>query len=106
MAMRAHLQQRIDILAIMKSIGAWSSDILRIYLLQTLFLGLAGGLLVVSYSEQALSGFFRWCWVSCLPVHAHLQLPVRSVFAGLGTGILTTLLFCLPPLLDVRKDSS
>ena len=31
------------------------------------------------------------------------SLPVRSVFAGLGTGILTTLLFCLPPLLDVRK---
>jgi len=38
-----------------------------------------------------------------LPIHAHLQLPWRSVFAGLGTGILTTLLFCLPPLLDVRK---
>ena len=42
MAMRAHLQQRIDILAIMKSIGARSSDILRIYLLQTLLLGRSG----------------------------------------------------------------
>jgi putative ABC transport system permease protein len=39
MAMRAHLQQRIEILAIMKSIGARSADILRIYLLQTLLLG-------------------------------------------------------------------
>ncbi|MGB6611932.1 MAG: ABC transporter permease, partial [Acidobacteriaceae bacterium] len=38
MAMRAHLQQRIEILAIMKSIGARSADILRIYLLQTLLL--------------------------------------------------------------------
>ena len=47
MAMRAHLQQRIDILAIMKSLGARSSDILRIYLFQTLLLGLAGGLLGV-----------------------------------------------------------
>ncbi len=102
MAMRAHLQQRIDILAIMKSIGARSSDILRIYLLQTLFLGLAGGLLGV-----ALGAGVEWIFPAVLgrllPIHAHLVLPMRSVFAGLGTGILTTLLFCLPPLLDVRK---
>src|SRR5271155_4759583 len=102
MAMRAHLQQRIDILAIMKSIGARSSDILRIYLLQTLFLGLAGGLLGV-----VLGGGVEWIFPivlgRLLPVHAHLQLPFRSIAAGLGTGILTTLLFCLPPLLDVRK---
>jgi putative ABC transport system permease protein len=102
MAMRAHLQQRIDILAIMKSIGARSSDILRIYLLQTLFLGLAGGLLGV-----ALGAGVEWVFPlvlgKLLPIHTHLQLPLRSVLAGLGTGILTTLLFCLPPLLDVRK---
>ncbi len=47
MAMRAHLAQRMDILAVMKSIGARSSDILRIYVLQTTLLGLAGGLLGV-----------------------------------------------------------
>ncbi len=102
MAMRAHLQQRIDILAIMKSIGARSSDILRIYLLQTLFLGLAGGLLGVALGA-GVEWIFPLVLGKLLPIHAHLQLPVRSVFAGLGTGILTTLLFCLPPLLDVRK---
>jgi len=37
-----------------------------------------------------------------LPVATELGFPWRSVFAGLGTGLLTTLLFCLPPLLDVR----
>jgi putative ABC transport system permease protein len=102
MAMRAHLQQRIDILAIMKSIGARSSDILRIYLLQTLFLGLAGGLLGVILGA-GVEWIFPLVLGSLLPIHAHLQLPIRSIFAGLGTGILTTLLFCLPPLLDVRK---
>ena len=30
------------------------------------------------------------------------QFPWQSALAGLGTGLLTTLLFCLPPLLDVR----
>jgi putative ABC transport system permease protein len=102
MAMRAHLQQRIDILAIMKSIGARSSDILRIYLLQTLLLGAVGALLGIAFGlgvEWALPFFFG----KLLPLQPPLRLPVRSVSAAFGTGILTTILFCLPPLLDVRK---
>ena len=102
MAMRAHLQQRIEILAIMKSIGARSSDILRIYLFQTLLLGLAGGVLGVALGA-GVEWIFPTVLGSLLPIHAHLKLPVRAVLAGLGTGVLTTLLFCLPPLLDIRK---
>ena len=44
MAMHAHLEQRMDMLAILKAIGAGSGDLLRIFLLQTMALGLAGGL--------------------------------------------------------------
>src|SRR5271168_3993385 len=102
MAMRAHLQQRIDILAIMKSVGARSSDILRIYLLQTLLLGAVGGLLGIAFG-LGVEWIFPAVLGKLLPIHAHLTLPFRSIAAGLGTGILTTLLFCLPPLLDVRK---
>lgn len=102
MAMRAHLQQRIEILAIMKSIGARSADILRIYLLQTLLLGLAGALLGVGLGlgvEYALPVLLG----KLLPVHATVRLPLNPVLAALGTGVLTTVLFCLPPLLDVRR---
>ncbi|HEX3662353.1 MAG TPA: FtsX-like permease family protein [Acidobacteriaceae bacterium] len=101
MAMRAHLQQRIEILAIMKSIGARSADILRIYLLQTLLLGTAGALigvalgLGVEYAFPTLLG-------KLLPLRPAIRLPLNPVLAALGTGILTTVLFCLPPLLDVR----
>ncbi|MFP5227998.1 MAG: ABC transporter permease [Acidobacteriota bacterium] len=102
MAMRAHLQQRIEILAIMKSIGAQSSDILRIYLIQTLFLGIGGALigvaigLGVEYAFPTLLG-------KLLPLRPEIRLPLNPVLAALGTGVLTTLLFCLPPLLDVRR---
>jgi putative ABC transport system permease protein len=48
MAMHAHLEQRMDMLAILKAVGAGSGDLLRIFLLQTLGLGLAGGLLGVA----------------------------------------------------------
>jgi len=102
MAMRAHLQQRIEILAIMKSIGARSSDILRIYLLQTLVLGVGGALIGILLGlgvEYALPSVFG----KLLPLRPDLRLPLKPVLAALGTGVMTTLLFCLPPLLDVRK---
>jgi putative ABC transport system permease protein len=102
MSMHAHLEQRMDVLAILKAIGAGSGDLLRIFLLQTMGLGLAGAVLGVAAGVGvmlALPAVFG----NLLPVHARLDFPWRSASAGLATGLLTTLLFCLPPLLDVRK---
>ena len=101
MAMHAHLEQRMDMLAILKALGAGSSDLLRIFLLQTLGLGLAGGVLGVAAGVGVMAALPA-VFGKLLPFHATLEFPWRSVAAGLGTGLLTTLLFCLPPLLDVR----
>jgi putative ABC transport system permease protein len=101
MAMHAHLEQRMDMLAILKAVGAGSPDLLRIFLLQTLGLGFAGGLLGVG-AGLAVMGALPAVFGKLLPVHITLEFPWRSVLAGMGTGLLTTLLFCLPPLLDVR----
>jgi len=101
MAMHAHLEQRMDMLAILKAVGAQSSDLLRIFLLQTMALGLLGVLIGVGFGAlvmEALPTVFG----KLLPVHTVLHFPWRAVGAGFGTGLLTTLLFCLPPLLDVR----
>jgi putative ABC transport system permease protein len=102
MSMHAHLEQRMDVLAIFKAVGAGSADLLRIFLLQTMGLGFAGALLGVIAGGGvmlALPAVFG----NLLPIHTTLQFPWRSALAGLATGLLTTLLFCLPPLLDVRK---
>jgi putative ABC transport system permease protein len=102
MAMHAHLEQRMDMLAILKALGASSGDLLRIFLLQTLGLGLAGGMLGVAAGVGVMAALPA-VFGKLLPVHATLEFPWPSVAAGLGTGLLTTLLFCLPPLLDVRN---
>jgi putative ABC transport system permease protein len=102
MAMHAHLEQRMDMLAILKAVGASSGDLLRIFLLQTLGLGLAGGLVGVTAGVGVMAAL-PVVFGHLLPVQAQLEFPWRSVAAGLGTGLLTTLLFCLPPLLDVRN---
>ncbi len=102
MAMHAHLEQRMDMLAILKSVGATSGDILRIFLLQTLGLGLAGGLLGVGAGVGVMA-VLPAVFGKLLQIPTALEFPWSSMAAGLGTGLLTTLLFCLPPLLEVRK---
>ena len=101
MAMRAHLQQRLDTIAIMKSLGARSGQIMKIYLLQTLLLGLAGGLLGVLLGV-AVQLAFPLVLGKLINVPTELHMQWRAIFTGLGAGMLTTLLFTLPPLLDIR----
>jgi putative ABC transport system permease protein len=102
MAMRAHLQQRLDTIAIMKSLGARSGQIMKIYLLQTLLLGLVGGVLGVVLGVGVQLAF-PVLLEKLINVQTSLHIQIRTVLTGLGTGVLTTLLFTLPPLLDIRQ---
>lgn len=102
MAMRAHLQQRFDSIAIMKSLGAGSSQIMRIYLLQTLLLGLGGSILglALGLGVQLTLPLFL---AKLLRLTPGFHMDARASLLGLGAGVLTTLLFTLPPLLDIRN---
>jgi putative ABC transport system permease protein len=101
MAMRAHLQQRLDTIAIMKSLGARSGQIIKIYLLQTLLLGAAGGVLGVALGVGVQLSF-PYLLAKLIHVDTELHVQLSTVLTGLAVGILTTLLFTLPPLLDIR----
>jgi len=101
MAMRAHLQQRLDTIAIMKSLGARSGQIIKIYLLQTLLLGLIGGIVGVALGA-AVQMAFPYLLAKFINVPTEIHVQLRTVLTGLGAGVLTTLLFTLPPLLDIR----
>ena len=101
MAMRAHLQQRLDTIAIMKSLGAGSAQIIKIYLIQTLLLGAAGGLIGV-FLGIGVQLAFPYLLATLINVRPDLHIDPRAVIAGISAGMLTTLLFTLPPLLDIR----
>ncbi len=63
-AIQAHLQQKMDSIAVMKCLGARSAQVLRIYVLQTAGLGLVGSLAGIVLWKS-------WCrWLSryCYPV--------------------------------------
>ena len=102
MAMYSHLQQRMDTIAIMKALGARAHQIMQIYLVQTLWLGIAGGMLGVLVGALVQKSF---PWMiqrvfSLLP-----QVPWDWSFSlqGMSLGVLATLLFTVPPLLGIRN---
>ena len=101
MAMRAHLQQRLDAIAIMKSLGARSGQIIKIYLLQTLLLGVAGAVLGI-LCGAAVQLALPLLIAHLINIPTTFQVQPRAIGIGLGAGILITLLFTLPPLLDIR----
>ena len=57
MAMHSHLQQRMDTIATFKAVGARSGQIIQIYLVQTLWLGLLGGFIGVAVGAAVQSAF-------------------------------------------------
>lgn len=101
MAMRAHLAARLDSIAIMKALGARSGQIMKIYVLQTLLLGLAGGVAGVGLGLLVQMAFPLFL-AKLFHITPAFHVDARSVTVGLCTGLLTTLLFTLPPLLDIR----
>ncbi len=101
-AMHAHLQQKMDTIAILKSIGARSAEVIRIYTIEAMLLGLGGALLGVLAGEgiervfpALLRRYFQ------LTIEFHWQWAAMA--QGMAAGLLTTYLFTLPPLLRIRR---
>lgn len=102
MAMHAHLQQKMDHIAVMKSLGATSKEIIRIYSIQTLMLGIAGGLAGVA-AGRGVEQIFPLLIKKYFDVSAAMGWHIAAAGQGIAVGVLATLLFTLPPLLAIRK---
>ena len=99
---RVFVRQKIKSIAVMKCVGGTSRQILGVYLLQTLALGLCGSLIGV---------LLAWIAISAIPDDMN-QIGTLSVTYGLswsaaaqgiGVGVLVSLLFAMVPLLEVRQ---
>ena len=100
-AMHGHLQQRLDSIAIMKCVGGRSQQVIRIYTVQTLLLGLGGGLLGVIVGT-AVSAVFPILLASYFTIDAAPVMDAWPAVQGIAIACLITLLFTLPPLLGIR----
>lgn len=104
---QAFLREKLNTIAILKTLGADSGTIVRTYLIQALLLGVIGSLAGVLLGI-GLQGTLPTLLTNLLPLDAidlNTSLSVSSVLPilkGLSMGILTTLLFTVWPLLGIR----
>lgn len=101
-AIHSHLQQKLDSIAILKCLGARSWQIVRIYVAQTAMLGLAGGLAGIAVGA-AVQRLFPLLIGKYFQFDRAIGWSPAFALEGLLVGLLVTLLFTLPPLLEVRK---
>jgi putative ABC transport system permease protein len=104
---RVFILQKIRSIAVLKCVGARSRQVIAIYILQVMALGLAGSLLGVLLARLAISaiplalGSQSTSSVSLL-AEADYGVTWSAALQGIGIGMLVSLLFSIVPLLHVR----
>ena len=99
---RVFVQQKMKSIAVLKCVGARSSQLLAIYVAQVVLLGLAGSLLGVAIAAVTMQIIPSLLSGVAPGVEIDYGLTVPAVLQGLGIGLLVSLLFSLVPLLEVR----
>lgn len=99
-----YIRQKINTVAVLRCVGVSSNQAMAIYLIQATAMGFIGsvlgailGSLVQLYLPVLVQDF--------LPVDIELYISWISIFIGVGTGVIISILFALFPLLAVKKIS-
>jgi len=100
--MQSHIRQKMTSIAFMKCVGGRSGDILRIYFVQAIWLGLSGSVAGAIFGAIAQSAFARLL-ATYFDLRVITVLPWLAMAKGVTSGVLTTVLFALPALLAVRS---
>jgi putative ABC transport system permease protein len=97
------VQQKIRSIAILKCLGAGSRQVLAVYLLQVMALGLAGSLLGVLIAAAVIEAVpTDGMLIGTSSMNITYGLTMAAVLQGVGIGLLVSLLFAIVPLLEIR----
>ena len=99
---RVFLDQKKKSIAVLKCLGASGKQITAAYLMQILFLGIAGSLTGIVLAKLALF-FVGSHYSGILPPNMSYSLQRFATLQGLLFGVLVTLLFSALPLLRIRN---
>jgi putative ABC transport system permease protein len=100
---RVFILQKIRSIAVLKCVGARSLQIIAVYILQVMTLGLAGSLLGVALARAVIAAIpLALGGSTSLLAQAHYGVSWSAAGQGIGIGVLVALLFSVVPLLQVR----
>jgi putative ABC transport system permease protein len=100
---RVFILQKIRSIAVLKCLGARSGQIVAVYVLQMIALGLAGSLLGVGVAAAAVGSIpLALGSSSSILAQADYRVTWSAALQGIAVGVLVSLLFSIAPLLQVR----
>jgi putative ABC transport system permease protein len=102
MGVHAFLRGKLATIAVLKALGAGRRQVLAVYLVQTVGLGLFGSLVGAAVGS-AVPLVISPLLAPLLPTDATVGPSVGAVASGLGMGLGVTLLFALWPLSQTRR---
>lgn len=103
-AMNAYMARKADSVAVLRCLGATSGQLLGLYLLQAVAMGVVGsvvGVLIGAGAQLVLPRLFE----GLLPVDVIIRPAASAVVLGLVVGISAAAVFTLMPLLRIRTVS-
>lgn len=103
-AVHLYVKEKVQSVAVLRTLGTSGRQAFLIYLIQTALMGLIGavvGAVLGSVIQLLLPRVFG----SFLPVTVDTAISWPAVGQGIGTGLLISVLFALLPLLVIRKVS-
>lgn len=98
---RAFVEQKRKTVAVLKCLGASSTRIISVYLLQILTLGLVGSLFGVFLAQCGL-WLARSQFNDALPARMSYAVNFWTAWQGIALGVMISLLFSALPLLQIR----
>jgi putative ABC transport system permease protein len=101
-ALRAHLADREETVALLRCLGATRRQVFGLYLGQAMAVGLAGAA-VGAVAGLLLQRGLPLALDELLPLDVSPRLDLGAGLLGLGTGLWVALAFALPPLLETRR---
>ena len=96
------MRQRLTTVAILKTLGADAGLLIRVYLLQSLFMGLLGSMAGVAIGV-GLQRLLPALLGALIPIDVSSQVTLLPLGKGLLVGVVTTLCFTIWPLLAIRE---
>ena len=100
---RVFIDQKLKGIAVLKCVGAGTSQVVSVYLLQVMVLGLGGSLMGLALGRLALAAAPSELGNALEPrFRSRTRLSPGAMLQAVGIGLMVSLLFSLVPLLRVR----
>jgi len=99
-----YMKEKVQSVAILRCLGAKGTDGVGIFLTQIFFMGLVGSI-IGAFLGTLIQYYLPVLFADFLPFELKLELSWSSILMGVTMGVITSILFALFPLLNIRRVS-